>query len=160
MYFHWIAGVSTNICCLKLTANAPENQWLVQMEDESPFLWVSTSFAGGFVLFVSGEGSFQDDMFIVHLPTCGPPKPWKMKVLHPKYMGYNPKNEGCGFPWKKPTKKNRGVSPALLRAQLAAIELFASEPSATALGTGAPKIRGKRSKWALGKTEASGMCSL
>ena len=60
-------------------------------------------FSGGFVLFVSRGGSFQDDMFIVHLPTCGPPKPWKMKVLHPKYMGYNPKNEGCGFPWKKPT---------------------------------------------------------
>ena len=27
------------------------------------------------------------------------PKPWNMKVLNPQYMGYNPKNEGCGFPW-------------------------------------------------------------
>ena len=28
------------------------------------------------------------------------PKPWKMKVLGPQYMGdITPKNEGCGFPW-------------------------------------------------------------
>ena len=28
--------------------------------------------------------------------------PWtprKMKVFNPQYMGYTPKNEGCGFPW-------------------------------------------------------------
>ena len=33
---------------------------------------------------------------IIHLRT---PKLWKMKVLNPQYMGYNPKNEGFGFPW-------------------------------------------------------------
>ena len=26
----------------------------------------------------------------------------KMKVLNPQYMGYNPSNEGCGFPWSTP----------------------------------------------------------
>ena len=27
------------------------------------------------------------------------PKPWKMKVLHPKIWVITPKSEGCGFPW-------------------------------------------------------------
>ena len=96
----------------------------------------------------------------------------RMKCLHPGRLTWNLKMmvwkmiflfnwvifrfyvkfRGCMFIQKTNHWKSRGVSSALLRAQLAAIELFTSEPSATALGTGAPEIWRKRSKWALGKT--------
>ena len=35
---------------------------------------------------------FQDGLLVVQPTTNYPwtPKPWKMKVLHPQYMGYNP----------------------------------------------------------------------
>ena len=70
------------------------------------------------------------------------PKPWKMKVLHPQNMGYNPKNEGCRFPWL-------GVHP-----QLSLVRLFFSNSDASCSKKAMPR------PLSFGKPQSVGCCSV